>query len=289
MTEDENERKEEELKSQDELPVVMTSDNLIEMATMAERRIQAVKRIKAAALKVTNINDWIDQNGNPYLQVSGAEKIRALFGISWRIDPPKIDRKEDGHYTYSYKGYFSMGSASIEFEGSRGSKDPFFSRSHDEDIPPSEINEADVKKSALTNTIGNGITRILGIRNLTWEEVEIALGIKREDAKKIDYGKKEMDKDVKELRDEIEKMLLEITGNSKVEFAKLLQQLTSFTGKDGKEVPGKSTLSDLTEKAIPVVYGKVKDFYDDFKKQEGKEVKNDTPKPKGKDGQQSFG
>jgi hypothetical protein len=52
-------------------------------------------------------------------------------------------------------------------------------------------NRRDVKMAALTNLLGNGITRLLGIRNLTWDDLEKYAGIKQEDVKgKIEYKKK---------------------------------------------------------------------------------------------------
>ena len=140
----------------------LADDHLVALAEAAERRVEAINRIKQAALKATNAHDWVDQQGRPYLQVSGAEKIARLFGISWRIDEPILEREEDGHFAFTYKGYFRMGVVEIEVIGSRSSRDPFFSKARGEDIPPSAIDRQNVKKAALTNCIGNGITRLLG-------------------------------------------------------------------------------------------------------------------------------
>jgi len=251
--------------NEESIPAVLGSDNLVRMAEFAEKRIEAMKRIKTAALRVTSQHDWVDQSGKPYLQVSGSEKVARLFGISWRIDEPQLTTEEDGHFSYTYKGYFTLGSATIEAIGSRGSKDLFFSRAHQKDIPPSEIDRNDIKKAAYTNLLGNGITRMLGLRNLTWEEVENA-GIDQSKVGKVDYGKAEMTEEAKDLRVEIEKMLTEMANKSKVEFAKLLMLYTSFTAKDGSQVKGKSSLEHISEKAIPVIYGKIKEVYDEWKK-----------------------
>lgn len=252
------------------LPVAIIDDNLIEIANMAEKRIEAIKKIKSIVFRVTNSRDWIDQNGNPYLQASGGEKVGGVFGISWRIDEPQLLIEEDGHYSYTYKGYFSMGSRTIEFVGSRGTKDPFFSKAHGEAIPLSEIDRNNVRKSALTNLIGNGVTRILGIRNLTWEELEAA-GIKRDKTSKVTYDKKEMSDEGKDFRKKIGDMLLEMAGNDKAEAAKLLLVYTTFIDKSGKKVNGKQSLADVSEKAMPVTYGKVEKVYNEWVK-EGKNV-----------------
>lgn len=172
----------------------LAGDQLLAVAEAAEKRIDAVQRIKGLALRVTNHQDWTDQGGKPYLQVSGSEKVARLFGISWRLDEPTREDHEDGHFTYTFKGYFQMGTAEIEVIGTRSSSDPFFSRKTEwinnekvvKTLPPSEIDRNDVKKGAMTNCIGNGITRLLGIRNLTWEEVKSG-GVQQDRVGKVEY------------------------------------------------------------------------------------------------------
>ena len=168
------------------VPTGLGDDQLVAVAAAAEKRIEAVNKIKSLSLKVTNARDWTDQGGNPYLQVSGSEKVARLFGICWRLDEPTREDHDDGHFSYTFKGYFSMGTAEIEVVGTRSSKDPFFGGSKDRPIPPSEIDRNDVKKGAMTNCIGNGITRLLGIRSLTWAELEQA-GIKRDGVGKVQF------------------------------------------------------------------------------------------------------
>lgn len=165
----------------------LESDKLVELAANAEKRIEAVKKIKTMALRLTNAHDWTDQGGKPYLQVSGSEKIARLFGISWRF-MGDIQRKdeESGHFSFEVPMEFVMQGVSVEFRGSRSSKDPFFSKKKGVDIPPSEIDKTDVMKAAITNTIGNGITRLLGLRNLTWEDLKES-GIDVSKIGKIEY------------------------------------------------------------------------------------------------------
>ncbi len=181
------------------LPAIQ-DDFLIQVADQAERRVDAVMKIKRVSLKVTNARDWTDQNGNPYLQVSGSEKIANLFNISWRIDEPLYEEEPDGHFTWTYKGYFTLGGRAIEAIGTRSSKDAFFNKYEygEKDgngkasrtlLPPSAIDKGDVKKAALTNLFGNGITRILGIRNLTWEDLKEFAGITKEQVSSIQYRK----------------------------------------------------------------------------------------------------
>lgn len=182
-----------------EVPAI--GDNtLISLAEQAEKRVIALNKIKRAALLVTNARDWTDQAGNPYLQVSGAEKVGRVFGISWRIDEPVFEMEETGHFSYTYKGYFTVAGATIEAIGTRSSKDGFFKKydysKKDEEgkaikteLPPSEIDKGDLKKAAYTNCIGNGVTRLLGLRNLTWEDLKEFAGIEKYQVGKVDYKK----------------------------------------------------------------------------------------------------
>jgi len=180
--------------------VPVSEDWLMTIADQAEKRVDTMRRIKNLALKLTNAHDWVDENGKPYLQASGAEKIARLFGVSWRINEPVMDREEGGHFTYTYTGEFSLGSSTIEAIGTRASKDPFFRKYEYGDIdpntgkkmrielPPSEIDRGDVKKSAYSNLLANGITRILGVRNLTYEDLA-SVGISPEMINRIEYKK----------------------------------------------------------------------------------------------------
>jgi hypothetical protein len=177
----------------------IADDQLLAIADQAEKRIDAVKKIKAIVLKLTNAHDWVDQQGKPYLQASGGEKVARAFGISWRIDEPVYDALDGGHFSYSYKGYFTLGGTTIEAIGTRSSKDPFFKKYEkgktDDNgdkipLPSSEIDKGDVKKAAYTNLIGNGITRLLGIRNLTYEELQGA-GISVDKITKVEYAKED--------------------------------------------------------------------------------------------------
>ena len=183
-----------------EVSTPILDETLISIAEQAEKRIDAMNKIKRVAIKLTNKHDWTDQGGKPYLQVSGAEKIARMFGISWRISEPIEDKSEDGHFSFTYKGYFSLAGATIEAIGTRSSKDGFFkkysySNGDKTELPASEIDRGDVKKSAYTNLIGNGITRLLGIRNMTYDDLQEFAGITPDMIGRVDYKKSGKQKD----------------------------------------------------------------------------------------------
>ena len=252
-----------------EVPVI-ADDNIVAIARAAEGRIAAINKIKQLALRVTNEHDWVDQNGKPYLMASGAEKVARLFGMSWQIDEPQFTLEEDGHFAYTYKGCFSLGGVSIEAIGTRTSKDGFFNRYEYEGkektlLPPSAIDKGDVKKAAYTNLIGNGVTRLLGIRNLTWEDVKRG-GIEVGEVTKVKYKKEGEERDI---RQETHEMLIKLYGK---EYGPDLEKLSGFTASDGNVIPGVKSLERISEKRLYVIYGKVKGLHEKLSPPAGEDL-----------------
>jgi len=167
--------------NQQQLVTSSIGDNLAATVEEADKNLALIRRIKVLSLKSTNAKDWTNQNGKPYLMVSGAEKVARLFGICWTIEEPRQEVEEDGSYYYTCKGIFTMKNQSIEAIGCRSGKDPFFSRQKNPD-------KTDVKKAAYTNCIGNGVNRILGIRNLDWDDLAEA-GLDINKITSVDYKK----------------------------------------------------------------------------------------------------
>lgn len=153
--------------------VEVSADSILAVAEKAEKMIEAYNKIMQAAIMITTEKDWVIISGSPYLQESGATKVRALFGISWQINPsPDLETHPDGNRTYTYHGSFSFRGASIDAEGSRSSKDPFFAKGKSS---VDEIDMKNVRKAAYTNCINNGMKRILpGLRNIDVSKLEDA-------------------------------------------------------------------------------------------------------------------
>lgn len=155
-----------------------STDNILYLADKAEQYIKAMNRIMEAALKITNELDWCLIGDSAYLQESGATKVARLFGISIKlIGQPVIECDNQGYKTYTYKAKFMLKDQFIECEGSRSMKDDFFAK-QGKDKPlktPDEIDERDVKMSAYTNCINNGIKRLIpGLRGLNVNSLEKA-------------------------------------------------------------------------------------------------------------------
>ena len=165
--------------------VDMTEDIL----AAANRRVAQLDKIISLALKRTNNQDWVDQQGKPYLCASGAEKIARLFGVCWKdVKCEKIiSNDEKGQFYYfEYSAVFMLGTDNITAIGTCSQKDQFFAKTKEGMKPASEIDETNIRKAAYSNMVVNGVSRILGIRNLTWAELEVA-GIKRGQTAKVSY------------------------------------------------------------------------------------------------------
>lgn len=152
------------------------TDNILYLAEKAEKYIEAMNRIMDAALKITNELDWVLIGGKPYLQESGATKVARLFGISIQLlGQPTVEFDSEGYKTYTYKARFMLKDQFIECEGSRSMKDDFFAKKGGKLIKPDEIDDRDVKMSAYTNCINNGIKRLIpNLRNIDVATLERA-------------------------------------------------------------------------------------------------------------------
>lgn len=256
---------------------MIADDSIVAIAEQAEKRLTAINKIMSVDLRVTTPLDWCLIGGVPYLQESGSTKVARLFGISTRIKDIRKETRSDGHYLYTYLGEFSMSGSTIEAVGARGSYDDFFTGSEKKDdkgniIKPKktaeEIDERDVKLSAYTNFMNNGIKRILpGLRNITTETLKDA-GINPDKIRGYGFNSgapKEESPESADKRLEIQRMLEECCGGEVAKVKAMLKKCTSFTKKDGSTYEGKDDVLKLTEAQIPPTYEKVKKGYDDWK------------------------
>lgn len=169
-------------------------DKSLEMIVLeAEKKVDVLKRVLGAAIKRTNPHDWTSLNDKPYLGGSGCEKIAPLFGVRMANVVNQRDEREDDkgrYYMYTFQGTFSWQGGSIEAIGACSSRDKFFgwdsgAKAYKE---LHDVDETNIKKAAYSNLMVNGITRLLGIRNLEWSDLE-PFGITKEKVSKVEYNK----------------------------------------------------------------------------------------------------
>ena len=141
-----------------------------------EIRNKAFEKVLSVAISATGAADWVDMQGKPYLQGSGAEKVARRFGIRWfdaEIQREDLEDESGKYYIYTVMGKSSFGDREIiEAIGTCSSRDKFFGREGGKLKKIQDVDLPNIKKKAYTNFIVNAVTRLLGLRNLTWEELE---------------------------------------------------------------------------------------------------------------------
>lgn len=157
-----------ERNNQNSLLDMSSTDNILYLAERAEKYIEATNKIMTAALRITTEHDWILIGGTPYLQETGATKVARMFGISVALlGEPIVECDPQGYKRFTYRARFYLKDQFIECEGSRSMRDDFFAKTQNGLKHPDEIKERDVKMSAYTNCLNNGIKRLIpGLRNL---------------------------------------------------------------------------------------------------------------------------
>ena len=167
----------------------VSEKSLETIISRSEKQVEVLKKVLGVAIKRTNSSDWIDQQGKPYLTASGAEKIAPVFGVRMSNSTQEKQFSEDDkgqYYMYILKATFSWAGGSIEAIGTCTSRDQFFAKKGGEWKKLSEIDESNILKAAYSNLTVNGITRLLGIRNLIWDDLK-AFGISKDRVAKVEY------------------------------------------------------------------------------------------------------
>lgn len=253
--------------------LVVEEKDLSLIVAEAEKRVAILKQVLGVAISRTNHSDWVDQQGKPYLTCPGAEKIAPLFQIVMTnlMLPQRTNHEDDkgSYYIYTCTATFTWRGGSIQALGTCSSRDKFFAwdKEKQEYKILSDIDETNIKKASYSNMYGNGITRLLGIRNLQWEDLK-AFGIDKEKVQSIKYQKtaKDVSEEDKTKQSEIATMLLEISNNDQKQAEALLKQYTQFTAKDGTAVQGVSSPKMLTGMRLNICHSTVKKQYEIYKK-----------------------
>jgi len=265
----------------------------------AEKYMAVETKLRSIAVKCTNKNDWVDQNGRPYLQWSGAARIARAFGVSYQGLKYTEALKEDEHGPFliiECTGTIIWRGSTLEEIGTGSSRDPFFGvrtryidgKKEKYFLPLSEVDITNIKKKAQTNFLNRALKSMVGL-SFTWDEVNDALKNRGGNVTKIEYDKSKSqtrtppasspskpDTSDKSKKEEIWTMLEEMHGTSA---GVSLKALTSFKGRDGKQVPGKAKITYVSPAQVDNIYPKVKEQYDEFKKRVTNQESHDADEP----------
>ena len=167
-----------------------------------EKQLAAYKKLVGIAIQYTDSADWCDQNGAPYLLVSGASKIAAPFGVSTSAPAFTREVRHDAKgewyfYTCHLTAKCNVLGVERGFIGTCSSRDKFFA-SVSEHVdgkkintlkPIEDVDEGNVKKKSYTNAFNNAVQNLLGLKKLTWGYLD-QFGVKKGEATRVDYGGK---------------------------------------------------------------------------------------------------
>jgi hypothetical protein len=215
-----------------------------DVLAIIDQRNKLMDKLLAYALQSTRSNQWAQFGDKPFPSAAAAEVMARRCGVSIRIKKCEKTWEEDDkgrYYMYTYEGIASLPSGfdDVEAVGTCSSRDQFLGTETRTGRLMSEIDEGNIKKAAYSNMIVNAVTRLLGLRGLTWEQLA-EHGIKKEGAQKANFqagsqggsggrknpGKKATEKQVKMIfakcindlgygDDKIKQLSLDITGKEK--------------------------------------------------------------------------
>ncbi len=261
------------------LPIVetdiITISTVEDLISVAQKRLETVPKLIELALKVTNYRDWTLQDGNPYLCHSGAEKVARLFGVKISDVNQKKESTEDSEgrfYIYVLTGKFSLPGDmdSIEAIGTCSQRDGFFSKAQGKRKETAEIDETNILKAAYSNLVVNGITHLLGLRNITIDQLK-ETNIDMSKVLSIGYGKgtqkitKTLEPDSVKLRKRIDDMAIQMSGGDEEAKKKILKDNSKFAVKDDEGKPVDKFIDDIkyltSAKWIASTYGRIKKAY----------------------------
>jgi hypothetical protein len=232
----------------------------------------------------------------------GAERIRTVAPVGFTEPRRRVENwtKDAGPgYTVYFESEVYLGSPKtglLPVMGTCSSDDDFFSTEHVElpynvenpehkaaldsgegrladggktiyirrQIPAAEVTRENIEKSALTNLIVNGVTRVLGIRSISADELADC-GIKIEAIGGFEYGSTraasgQVSPAEQQKKDEIKKWLMEMNGGEEKKALAELKSRTAFNDYKGCE-----SWDRMTVKQIGMHHERVKADYDAFR------------------------
>lgn len=157
-----------------------------------EQHSMVAQRVMEIALANTYPSDWVSFGGKAWLTASGAERVGRALGLSvkdWKWE--KVDLKDDEgpHYYIICTGKVGHEPTGLWVDaiGIAWSRKPFWYMDKGRKRHIGEINLGNIIKDAYSDMERNGITRLLGLRGLSWETLK-KYGITETKAQKVEFN-----------------------------------------------------------------------------------------------------
>lgn len=165
----------------------------VDPLAIIEARNRLLDRILAVAVQATTPAHWVSFDGKPYPTAAGAEVIARRCAVSIReVKKERLNHADEkgAYYVWVYTCTASLpgGRDALEALGTCSSRDVFLGTETRAGRPLSEVDEGNIMKAAYSNMMTNAVMRLLGLRNLTWDQLEGA-GIAKGEAAAVSHEK----------------------------------------------------------------------------------------------------
>lgn len=163
-----------------------------DLLEILNKRNHLLERVLDYAISATHPEQWFDLGGKPWPGGPACESMARRCGVSVTsvrtTKRPSSDDKGE-FYLYLCEGVVSLPSGfdSIEALGTCSSRDTFLGTETNAGRELSEVDEGSILKAAYTNMIVNGVTRLLGVRSLSWDRLA-TLGLERGKMGKVEFN-----------------------------------------------------------------------------------------------------
>lgn len=275
------------------LSIMNMPDDFEKRLANVDKAFQLIDKLKNYCLKRLSTNSITNEGGKPYIGENGVAIFDSPFCIyeknlkGWTVKSNGIQIPIDDPAAFQgdliaikYEGVVGSLTLGVEatFEGGvyfgdseAGKKDRAF---HDKE------DFLFFAKKAKANWRGRARRKLLGLDNVTWEDLEKA-GIKKDSCQQVAYKKGSADASPEQqasedkIRQEISRMLAEFLDDPESR-SNHLEELTSFKGRDGKTVSGVRNPNKLSGKRLEITHDKVKKWHDELRKEWGGGDQNDN-------------
>lgn len=164
----------------------MTPAQVDKFVDAVDRVAETRQRMIQICVKRSEPKDWVDFGGKPYLQGQGGQRIASVVGIE--IGPPVWgDERWDGEDFFcdvSATFYWPLTGARVTEIGFCSTRDKFFAADSDNSKynqclrqcngdrhAAANMLRGEVRKKALSNCVGRGVSAVMGIKGLSWESL----------------------------------------------------------------------------------------------------------------------
>jgi hypothetical protein len=225
----------------------------------AKRDLYKFQQLRQLAVALTEPRDWVafpsgDQGKRAWPTRSACNKLATACKISTGVHQDAgrpmmtktLGQDENGeYYTIEIYGWAEMpGFRRFDVFGYCSSRHKLFASTGKRDEkgniiykPMQQVSEANVRQAAYTNFQANAIMRMLGMDNLSAEDLEAQFGKKLSEVSyasgRSEQTAEEIDQDQK-MRRRLWAICMSVKNDVEVEAGKLLADLSKFTVKDDK-------------------------------------------------------